>query len=283
MIPAPFDYVRADSVQHALELLAEHGDDAKLLAGGQSLLPMMKVRLAMPGVLIDLGRVPELRGIGVDGDQLVIGAMTTHAEVAASPWIAELAGLLAHAAGEIGDPQIRNRGTIGGSLAHADSAADLPATLVALAGSMRLTGPNGTRTVPAQEFFVDYFTTALAEDELLTAVLVPCRPDAGWGYQKFTRRANDWGIVTVATCAGRIALGNMGPTPIRALAAERALAAGATVAEAASLADAESDPTADMHATKAFRRHLARVLTRRALAQAAADIADPGGHPSGLR
>lgn len=269
MIPAPFDYVRADSVEHALELLAEHGDEAKLLAGGQSLLPMMKVRLAMPGLLIDLGRIDELRGISVDGDQLVIGAMTTHAEVAASPWVRELAGLLAHAAGEIGDPQIRHRGTIGGSLVHADSAADLPGTLVALDGAVRLQGPSGTRTVAAQDFFADYFTTTLGEDELLTAVLVPSRPQTGWGYQKFTRRANDWGIVTVATCAGRIALGNMGPTPIRAVTAEQALAAGASIADAAKMADTESDPTADMHATKEFRRHLARVLTRRALEQAA--------------
>lgn len=267
MIPAPFDYIRAESVDHALTLLAEHGDEAKPLSGGQSLLPMMKVRLASPAVLVDVSRVEELSGIRrVDGG-LLIGAATRHAVVAASALVAEQAPLLARAAGAIGDPQVRNRGTIGGSLAHADSAADLPATLVALDGSVVLTSPGGTREVAAQDFFTDYFTTSLVEGELVTAVRIPSS-SGGWGFEKFTRRANDWGIVGAAVSGGRIVLTNMGPVPVRAVQAEQALAAGASLAEAAALADAESEPTADMHATKEFRRHLARVLTRRALAQA---------------
>jgi aerobic carbon-monoxide dehydrogenase medium subunit len=265
VIPAPFDYVAARSTAHALDLLAEHGDDAKLLAGGHSLLPMMKLRLAMPEVLIDIGQVPELAGIAVDGDELVIGATTRHADLAGSALVREGAPLLAHAAGLVGDPQIRHRGTIGGSLAHGDPAADLPMALVALGGRVELRGPSGTRSVGADDFFAGYFETALGEDELLTAVRVPRRPGLPWGYQKFTRRANDWAIVGAAATGGRIALANMGPVPVRALAAEQALAGGASPAEAAGLAAEGTSPGEDIHADRAYRQHLARVLTRRAL------------------
>jgi len=265
VIPAPFDYIAASSAAHAIELLGEHGDDAKLLAGGHSLLPMMKLRLAAPEVLIDIGRVEELTGIAIVGDDLVIGAMTRHAELAAAALVQDRAPLLAHAAAQVGDPQIRHRGTIGGSLAHGDPAADLPMALVALGGSVELRGPAGTRTVAADDFFTGYFETALEPDELLTAVRVPSRPGQPWGYQKFTRRANDWAIVGAAAAGGRIALANMGSVPIRALAAEQALAGGASAAEAAELAAEGTSPGEDIHADRPFRQHLARVLTRRAL------------------
>jgi aerobic carbon-monoxide dehydrogenase medium subunit len=265
VIPAPFDYIAASSAAHAIELLGEHGDDAKLLAGGHSLLPMMKLRLAAPEVLIDIGRVEELTGITIVGDDLVIGAMTRHAELAAATLVQDCAPLLAHAAAQVGDPQIRHRGTIGGSLAHGDPAADLPMALVALGGSVELRGPAGTRTVSADDFFTGYFETALEPDELLTAVRVPSRPGQPWGYQKFTRRANDWAIVGAAATGGRIALANMGSVPIRALAAEQALAGGASAAEAAELAAEGTSPGEDIHADRPFRQHLARVLTRRAL------------------
>jgi carbon-monoxide dehydrogenase medium subunit len=265
VIPASFDYLAAGSTAEAIALLAEHGDDAKLLAGGHSLLPMMKLRLATPEVLIDIGRVEELSGITTDGADLVIGATTRHAELAASALVAELAPLLAHAAAQVGDPQIRHRGTIGGSLAHADPAADLPMALVALGGSVVLRGPDGTRTVSADDFFTGYFETALDPGELLTAVRVPGAPGQAWGYQKFTRRANDWAIVGAAAAGGRIALANMGPVPVRARAAEAALAGGASPAEAAELAAEGTSPGEDIHADRAYREHLARVLTRRAL------------------
>jgi carbon-monoxide dehydrogenase medium subunit len=266
MIPAPFSYVRAGSSAEVLSLLAEHGDEAKLLAGGHSLLPMMKLRLAQPSVLVDITHVSDLSGIREDGDELVIGATTRHAEVATSPLVQQDAPLLAHSAGLVGDPQIRHRGTLGGSLAHADPAADLPMALLALDGSVSLTGPSGTRRVTAQDFFVGYFETSIADGELLTAVHVPRRPDTPWGYQKFTRRANDWAIVGVATLDGRVALANMGPTPLRATATEQALAGGSSADEAAELAADGTEPGEDMHGDRTYRQHLARVLTRRALA-----------------
>jgi aerobic carbon-monoxide dehydrogenase medium subunit len=265
VIPAPFDYVAASSAAQVLDLLAEHGDDAKLLAGGHSLLPMMKLRLAQPAVLIDIGQVEELSGITADGDVLVIGATTRHAELAASGLVRSGAPLLAHAAAQVGDPQIRHRGTIGGSLAHADPAADLPMALVALGGTVELRGPGGSRVVAADDFFAGYFETALEPDELLAAVRVPSRPGLPWGYQKFVRRANDWAIVGAAATGGRIALANMGPRPLRALAAEQALAGGASPAQAAELAAEDTSPGEDIHADRAYRQHLARVLTRRAL------------------
>jgi aerobic carbon-monoxide dehydrogenase medium subunit len=267
VIPAPFEYIAADSAGHAIELLAEHGDDAKVLAGGHSLLPMMKLRLATPAVLIDIARAPGLAGIRVDGDELVIGATTRHADLAASELVRDEVPLLAYAASLVGDPQIRHRGTIGGSLAHADPAADLPIALVALGGSVEVSGPGGTRRVAADDFFAGFFETALADGELLTAVRVPRRPGAGWGYEKFVRRANDWAIVGVAAIGGRIALANMAAVPMRARAAEQALANGASNAEAAELAAEGTSPGEDIHADRPFREHLARVLTRRALEQ----------------
>jgi aerobic carbon-monoxide dehydrogenase medium subunit len=265
MIPAAFDYLAADSAAHAIELLASRGDDAKLLAGGHSLLPMMKLRLAAPAVLIDIGRARDMAGISADGDELVIGATTRHADLASSELVRTDAPLLAHAASLVGDPQIRHRGTIGGSLAHADPAADLPMALVALGGSVELTGQDGSRRVPAGDFFTGFFETALADGEVLTAVRVPRRPGVAWGYQKFVRRANDWAIVGAAAIDGRIALANMASTPIRARAAEHALAGGASPEEAAALAAEGTSPGEDIHADREFRQHLARVLTRRAL------------------
>jgi aerobic carbon-monoxide dehydrogenase medium subunit len=266
MIPAPFEYVRADSVAEVVALLEEHGDEAKLLAGGHSLLPMMKLRLAMPTVLIDITAIRDLAGVRVEGDDLVIGGATRHSEVAGSDLIRTDAPLLAHAADQVGDPQVRHRGTIGGSLAHADPAADLPMALVALGGSVELTGPDGVRLLAADELFQGYFETAIGPSEVLTAVRVPRRPGAQWGYQKFTRRANDWAIVGVATVAGRVALANMGSRPVRAEATEQALAAGASIEQAAEQAAEGTSPGTDIHADGEYRQHLARVLTRRALA-----------------
>ncbi len=265
MIPASFDYEVAESAGHALALLAEHGEDAKLLAGGHSLLPMMKLRLATPAVLIDIARVGELSGIRTDGDEVVIGATTRHADIVSAELVKTEVPLLAYAAAQVGDPQIRHRGTIGGSLAHADPAADLPMTLVALGGSIEITGPSGVRAVPAGEFFTGIFESALEPDELLSAVRVPRGGAVPWGYQKFVRRANDWAIVGVAAYDGRVALANMGATPVRALGVEEALRSGATPAEAAERAAEGTSAGSDFHADKSYREHLARVLTRRAL------------------
>ena len=265
MIPASFDYALAESPEHALALLAEHGEDAKLLAGGHSLLPMMKVRLAQPAMLIDIARVPGLSGISLDGDEVVIGATTRHAELASSALLKAEAPVLAYAAAQIGDPQIRHRGTIGGSLAHSDPSADLPMTLLALGGSVEAVGPAGPRTVAVDDFFTGPFETALGPDELLTAIRVPRGGQVRWGYQKFTRRANDWAIVGVAAYGGRVALASMGGTPLRAAATEEALSAGASVEEAAQLAAEGTSPGSDFHADSDYRQHLARVLTRRAL------------------
>ena len=265
MIPAQFEYEAADSVSQALALLGEHGEDAKLLAGGHSLLPMMKLRLATPAVLIDIARIAELAGIRAEGDELVIGATTRHADVVSSDLVRAEVPLLAYAAGQVGDPQIRHRGTIGGSLAHSDPAADLPMTLVALGGSMEITGPSGMRTVAAGEFFTGFFESVLQPDELLTAVRVPRGGSVPWGYQKFVRRANDWAIVGVAAYGGRVALASMGGTPLRATATEEALRSGASIEEAAKLAAEGTSPGYDFHADVEYREHLARVLTRRAL------------------
>ena len=265
MIPASFEYETAESTAHALSLLAEHGDDAKLLAGGHSLLPMMKLRLAMPAVLIDIARLAELSGIRVDGDEVVIGGTTRHAELASSELLKTEVPILAYAAAQVGDPQIRHRGTIGGSLAHSDPSADLPMTLAALDGSVEITGPSGVRTVPVSEFFLGFFESALQPDEILTAVRVPRTGSATWGYQKFVRRANDWAIVGVAAVDGRVALASMGSKPLRASAVEAALRSGASVEDAAAHAAEGTSAGSDFHADKEFREHLARVLTRRAL------------------
>lgn len=272
MIPAPFEYIRAESIGHATELLAEHDDEAKLLAGGHSLLPMMKLRLAAPALLVDLAPLRDLRFIRVDDGELVVGALTRHADLASSDMVRSTVPLLGHVAGLIGDPQVRHRGTIGGSLAHADPAADLPAVVTVLDATVVVSGPTGARRrIPAGEFFAGYFTTTLGEGEMVVEIRFPITDSQGsagsrgWAYEKFTRRANDWAIVAVAVAGGNVALANMGPTPLRAAATESALSAGASVADAAALADRGTEPTEDMHADKDYRRHLARLLTRRAL------------------
>jgi carbon-monoxide dehydrogenase medium subunit len=268
MIPAPFDYVRACSVDAAVSLLAEHGDDAKLLAGGHSLLPMMKLRLADPSVLIDIGRLADASFVRVEGDHVAIGALTRHCDLVTSAVLRAHAPLICSVASFVGDPQIRHRGTIGGSLCHADPAADLPVAVLASAATLVAQGPAGRREIPASEFFLGYFQTAMNPDEMLVEIRVPRTGTAGWHYEKFVRRANDWAVIAVATVAGRVALANMASTPLRAAATEAALAAGASAAQAAELAAEGTEPTTDMHADREYRQHLARVLTRRALVAA---------------
>lgn len=265
MIPAPFDYLAANSADEAVALLTEHGDQAKLLAGGHSLLPMMKLRLATPSVLIDVGRVDGMRYTRRDGDELAVGALTRHADLVRSDLVRQTVPLLGHVAAQVGDPQIRHRGTIGGSLAHADPSADLPAAALALDSVLVLRGPSGERRVAAADFFAGYFTTVLGDDEILVEIRFPVTGSEGWAYQKFVRRANDWAVVAVAVAGSRIALAGMGPTPLRATAAEHALATGGDPAGAAELAADDTDPVEDIHADREYRRHLARVLTRRAL------------------
>jgi carbon-monoxide dehydrogenase medium subunit len=270
MIPVGFAYERAESVDGALALLAEHGEEATVLAGGHSLLPVMKLRLAAPELLIDIGRLSELRYLRIDGDEIAVGAGTRHRELEASELIGTEVPVLAAVARTVGDPQVRHRGTIGGSLAHADPASDLPAAVLALGGTVVLRSPRGERQVPITAFYTGVFSSVKEPDELIVEVRVPRTGAAGWAYEKFTRRANDWAIVGVAVVDGRIGLVNMGPTPLRASAAEAALAEGASVADAAALADQRTDPPGDAAATPEYRRHLVKVLTRRALTTAAA-------------
>ena len=270
MIPPSFTYMRASSVDEALGLAAEHGEDAKYLAGGHSLLPLMKLRFASPAVLIDLGRIPELSYVRDEGTYVAIGALTRHHDVQNSPVLAADIPLLAYTASQVGDPQIRHRGTIGGSVAHGDAASDLSAALLALDAGFVVRGPAGTRTVPAAEFFKGIFETAIEPGELLTEIQVPKPPaPAAWSFQKFTKRAIDWAIVGVAVQGRAVALVNMGPTPLRATAVENALASGASIADAAALAAEGTNAGSDIHASKADRAHLARVLVRRALEEAA--------------
>ncbi len=268
MIPASFTYKRAASADEALDLAAEHGEDAKFLAGGHSLLPLMKLRLAAPEVLIDLGDLRDLSYISDRGDHVAIGAMTRHHDVEHSDLLAQEIPLLAHAAGQVGDPQIRHRGTIGGSVAHGDPASDLPGVLLALDATFAARGSDGSREIPASEFFRSLFETALEPGELLTEIRVPKPPGRGWSFQKFTQRAIDWAIVGVAVQGGSVALINMGGTPLRATAVEQALAAGASPADAAARAAEGTSAPADIRASTAYREHLAQVLTRRALIQA---------------
>ena len=265
MIPARFDYVRAESAEHAVKLLAEYGNDARLLAGGQSLIPLMKLRLARPTVLIDIARIRELRYIRLDGDHVVIGALTRDRDIETSGILRAELPLLAHAAGWVGDPQVRARGTIGGSLAHGDPASDLPTAVLALGGTLVVHGTGGIRSVAAAEFFSGMFSTAIESAGLLVELRLPRLTSNGWGYQRFTRRANDWPIVAVATVDGRVALANSAETVIRARSTEQALAAGASIRDAAQLADREATPRADIHGGIDFHRHLIRVLTARAL------------------
>lgn len=266
MIPAAFDYQVADSADHAIALLGQAGDEAKLIAGGHSLLPMMKFRLAAPSMLIDVARIDDLRYIRADGDTIAIGALTRHTELEHSPVLAEACPLLAHVAGEVGDPQVRHRGTLGGTLAHSDPASDLPAAVLALGGTLVAKGPSGTREIGAGEFFTGYFESVLAPDEMLVEVRIPAST-GGWNYQKFSRRAQDWAIVGVCVAEGGkgISLVNMGSIPIRAQAAEQALAQGASAADAAALAGQGTEPPEDANADAAYRLHLTNVLTTRAL------------------
>jgi carbon-monoxide dehydrogenase medium subunit len=265
VIPASFSYERARSVDEALELAARHGDDAKFLAGGHSLLPLMKLRLAMPEVVIDLGRVPGLSYIEERNGHIAVGALTRHHDVENSGLLARELPLLAHAAGQVGDPQVRHRGTIGGSLAHGDPASDLPAVVLALDATLVARGPAGEREIGAGEFFSSLFETALGPDELLTEIRVPKPTARGWSFQKFHKRAIDWAIVGAAVQGDHVALVNMGQTPLRATAVEQALAGGASPAEAAARAAEGTSPSADVNATSEYREHLARVLVRRAL------------------
>jgi carbon-monoxide dehydrogenase medium subunit len=279
MIPAHFDYEAPESLEQAVRMLAENGEEAKLIAGGHSLLPLMKLRLAAPALLVDLRRIPGLHGIQRENGFWRIGAVARHADLQATPEL----GLAAHAASQIADQQVRNRGTIGGSLAHGDPASDLPAVALALEAELSAQGPNGLRTIAATEFFQDYLTTALSHDEVITEVRLPATNGWGFGYQKFTRRAEDWAMVGVCALvkrAGdgscedvRIGLTNMGPTPLRARAVEDALRGGGldgeAIARAAREAAEGTEPAGDLNATPDYKRHLARVLTRRALEAAA--------------
>ncbi|MCU1658641.1 MAG: Carbon monoxide dehydrogenase medium chain [Pseudonocardiales bacterium] len=270
MIPAAFAYRRAESVAEAIELLAEYGDEAKLLAGGHSLLPIMKFRLAAPSVVIDLGGVGGLDYIRADGDEIAIGALTRHVDLETSAELGAAVPLLRHAASVVGDCQIRHRGTIGGSVAHGDPAADLPSALMALRGTVVVEGPSGRREIPIDDFYLGFLETALGPDEVLVEVRVPRRGDRPWGFQKFRRRSIDWAIVGVAYQSedggGGIGLVNMGPTTLRAATAEAALRGAAAPDDVAQLADADADPIGDASATPEYRRHLARVLLARALA-----------------
>jgi aerobic carbon-monoxide dehydrogenase medium subunit len=282
MIPAAFDYKAPTSLEEALQLLAQGGDDAKIIAGGQSLLPVMKLRLAAPELVIDLAKIDSLKGVRDDGDAIVIGAMTPHFEVVRDPLVAEHASLIARCVETVADPQVRHRGTIGGACAHADPASDVPAPMVALDAELLIAGPGGQRRVAAADFFQDLFTTALSDDEILVEVRVP--KYTGWGsaYEKFVRVSQQWAIVGVAATVrteggtiaeARLGLTNMGSTPVRARAAEQALAGVAVESDSvagalAGIADGTAPPT-DLNGDPEYRRHLALILGRRAVLAAA--------------
>jgi aerobic carbon-monoxide dehydrogenase medium subunit len=283
MFPASFEYFAARTVDEALDLLTKHGEDAKLLAGGHSLIPAMKLRLASPRYLIDLGTVPGLRGVRVDGDALAIGALTIHADVASSDLVRRRVPALAEAAGVIGDVQVRNRGTIGGSVAHADPGADFPVILMALNASFVAVSPSGSRTLPVAGFFVDFFTTVLKPNEVLTEIRIPLPPSrAGTAYHKMAHPASGYVVVSVGAlvvrdasggCASaRVAVGGVGSGPLRAGATEAALQkqplTAKNIAAAAAKAAEGSDPVEDLYASAEYRRHMATVLARRAIEQA---------------
>jgi carbon-monoxide dehydrogenase medium subunit len=274
MIPAPFDYEVAESVEHAISLLGSR-DDTKVLAGGHSLLPLLRLRLARPSLLVDVGRLDDLSYVRDAGDSIAIGALTRHHDVVNAPLLQEHNPLVAYAAGLIGDPQVRHRGTIGGSLAHGDPASDLPAVALALDCEIDIAGPGGVRTVPASEFFLGVFQTAVGPDELVTEVRVPKQSgDHVWSYLKFRRRAQDWATVGVAAVAKRsnggvqgaaISLVSMGATPLRAAAAESAWNAGE---DPGAVAAEGTDPPSDTNGSADYRRHLVQVLVRRAVEEA---------------
>jgi len=283
MIPAKFDYIKPASADEAIRALAGGGEDAKVIAGGQSLLPLLRLRLSYPDLLVDVGGLDELKGVSDAGDSLLIGATTTHYQLVHDPLIAEHCGLIAEAAAMVADPAVRHRGTFGGSLAHGDPAGDLPAVALALDATLIARGPGGEREIAASDFFVDYLTTALQPGEVLTGVRVPkLGGDWGYRYEKFHRTAQAWAIVGVAAVArrsnghvaeARVGLTNMGSVPVRAHAVEAAAAGAEATREALNAAAASAadgtEPPADLHGAPDYRRHLARVLTGRALAAAA--------------
>ncbi|TDP95019.1 FAD binding domain-containing protein [Labedaea rhizosphaerae] len=275
MIPVAFDYQRPQTLDEAVALLATRGEDATVLAGGHSLLPVMKLRMAAPELVIDIGRLAELRHLRVEGDEIAIGAATRYRDLVTSTVLAAECALLPAVAATVGDPQVRHRGTLGGAIAHGDPAGDMPAAILALDGTVVLQGPNGRRSVPVAEFYTGLFSTVREPDELVVEIRVPRTGATGWAYEKFTRRSNDWAIVAVAVAtmpsgAVNVAMVNMAGTPIRATATEAALAEGKSIVDAAALAAEGTNPPADTHGTPEYRRHLAQVLTRRALQTAIA-------------
>ncbi len=280
MHPAAFDYEVAESVDHAIELLGQYGEDARPLAGGHSLIPLMRLRLAVPTALIDLGKLDDLRYVREEGDHLAIGALTRHREIHFNELVNEHCGILSYTAGLLGDPSVQHRGTIGGVLAHGDPAGDMPSVMCALEGELVIQGPDGERTVGALDFFKDYLFTDLEPQEVITEVRVPkLGSNTGWSYKKFSRRSQDWAVVGVAAVverdnggisSARIGLTSMGSTPLRASSAEQALSGASAdqIAEAANSADEGTSPASDDAASSEFRRHLARVWTRRAVEEA---------------
>lgn len=274
MIPAPFEYEAAESVEQALDLLGRYGEDAKLLAGGQSLLSFMKLRLARPSALIDIGRLGELAYVREEGDRIAVGALTTYEDAHRDELLKRECPILAYACGEVGDPQVRHVGTVGGGVAHGDPASDVPAVLVALDGEVVLRGAGGERTVAAREFCRSPFDVDLGPQELVTELRVPRTAGAGWSYMKFHPRAQDWAIVGAAAVvrngSAAIGLANMGPTPLRATAVEEALAAGEPPETASRAAAEATSPVDDVFASAEYRRHLAPIAVRRALEEALA-------------
>ena len=273
MIPAAFDYVEAESADAAIAALSQHGDEAKLMAGGHSLIPLMKFRLAAPTVVVDIGRVSDMSAITDGGNHVSIGALATHRELETSDLLKSEVPIMSAVAAQIGDPSVRHRGTIGGSLAHGDPASDLPAALLALGGSVIAKGPNGEREIAAEDLFTGFLETALAPDELMTEVRVPKTGSGGWSFQKFNRRAQDWAIVGVAAVLnGRngVALVNMGSAPMVSTAVQDALNGGASIDDAAAVAAEGTTPPEDLNGDATYRSHLARVLVKRALTEAGA-------------
>ena len=280
MIPAPFDYDVAESLDHAIELLGTGGGDAKLLAGGHSLIPAMKLRIARPEKLVDIGRLSDLAYVRDGGTHIAIGALTRHAAVAADPVLAEHCPIVSFTAGQIGDPQVRHRGTLGGTLSHGDPASDMPAVMLALGAELVAQGKGGERVILATDFFTGVFETALAPDEVLVEARVPkLGASTGWAYLKANRRAQDWATVGVAALVHRdngsvagasVGLVNMGGTPLRAKAVEDALASGSSAADAAALVAEGAEPPSDQAGSSEYRAHLAQVIARRALEQALA-------------
>jgi carbon-monoxide dehydrogenase medium subunit len=277
VIPAAFEYEVAESPEHAIELLGRFGEEARLLAGGQSLLNLMKLRFATPSALVDIGRISELEYVREDGDRIAVGALTRYEDAHRDETLWRECPLLAHTCGEVGDPQVRHMGTIGGAVAHADPASDVPSALVALDADILVRGSAGERTVAARDFFKSQFETDLGPQDLVTEVRVPKVEGRGWSYMKFHPRAQDWAIVGVAALVERsngrigkasVTLTNMGPVPLRASSVEQALAAGEDVAQAAQAAAEGTSPVTDPFATAEYRRYLAPILVRRAIEEA---------------